>query len=184
MAVVESSPYGQSGLGRGEDCVELTAPPAVFIQHLRAYSRSEHEHFLRLIYRKNVRGDRLRKYAATGAHQGVWYSAFSRDDVCAGRCPRLLRPGDKGWQLPRPISRPFKACTNIKRARVVSHPAAVPVTIYVPAPSGPPPKKVRRLEVETLSLRQPIQVIEIVDDTPVDAPPIEVASFLTRAPPE
>ena len=166
--------------------MELTPPPAVFIQRSRAYTEREHEHFLRSvhnsIYSRNVRGDRLYKYAATATHLGGWFSAFSRHDIEAGCCPRLLRPGDKGWQLPRPIGRPFQACAEIKRARVGAHTMAVPPTIYVPAPGGPPPKKLRRLEVQTLSLRPPRQVIEIVDDPSLDTPPPEVASFSKRAP--
>ena len=184
VAVVESSPYGQSELGRGKDCVELTAQHAVFIQRSRAYSRSEHEHFLRSIFRKNHLGDKVQKCAATGVHRGSWYSAFSRDDVRAGRCPRRLMPGGVGFQLPRPISRPFAPCTVVKRARVVSHTEAVPVTIYVPAPCGPPAKKVRKLEVETVSVSPPIHLIEIVDDTPALTPPMEVASPSTPARPE
>ena len=182
MAVVEPPLCAPSGLGLGENGVELTSPPAVFIQRSRAYSKLEHEHFLRSIYSHNVRGDRLYKYAATETHRGGWFSAFSRDALSAGRCPRLLRPGDKGWQQPRPIGRPFKACAEIKRARVVSHTVAVPPTIYVPTPCGPPPKKVRRLEVQTLSLCPPRQVIEIVDDPSLDTPPPEGASFSTRSP--
>ena len=114
MAVVEPFPSALSGLGPSEDCVELTPRPVVFIQRSRAYTQQEHEHFLRSvhdsIYSRNVRGDRLYKYATTETHRGGWFSAFSRQDIETGRCPRLQRPGDQGWQLPRPIGRPFSVC--------------------------------------------------------------------------
>ena len=67
---------------------------------------------------------------------------------------------------------------------MVSHTAVLPVSIYVPTPGGPPPKKVRRLQVETFSLRQPIHVIEIVDDTPMVSSPVELASSSLQATPE
>jgi len=184
VAVVEPFPSAMSGLGPSKDCVELTLLPAVFIQRSRAYTQQEHEHFLRSvhdsIYSRNVRGDRLYKYATTETHRGGWFSAFSRQDIETGRCPRLLRPGDQGWQLPRPIGRPFRAVPEVKRARMQAHTMAVPPTIYVPTPGGPPPKKIRRLEVQTLSLRPPPRVIEIPDTPPT--PPPEGASSSTRVP--
>lgn len=67
---------------------------------------------------------------------------------------------------------------------MVSHTEAVPVTIYVPAPCGPPAKKVRKLEVETVSVSPPIHVIKIANDTPSLTPPMEVASPSTPARPE
>ena len=186
MAVVEPFPSAMSGLGPSKDCVESTLRPAVFIQRSRAYTQQEHEHFLRSvhdsIYSRNVRGDRLYKYATTETHRGGWFSAFSRQDIETGRCPRLLRPGDQGWQLPRPIGRPFSAVAEVKRARMRAHTMAVPPTIYVPTPGGPPPKKIRRLEVQTLSLRPPPRVIEILDTPPLDTPPPEGASSSKRAP--
>ena len=67
---------------------------------------------------------------------------------------------------------------------MVSHTEAVPVTIYVPAPGGPPAKKVRKLEFETVSASPPIHVIEIADDTPGMTSPMEVASHSAPDTPE
>ena len=89
-----------------------------------------------------------------------------------------------GVLLSRPISWPFAPCTEVKRARVVSHTEPVPVTIYGRTPGGPPAKKVRKLEVETESLSVPIHVIKIADDTPVSTTPMAVASPSTPARPE
>ena len=105
------------------------------------------------------------------------------DDVCAGRCPLRLQPGDVGFQLPRAIGMPFARCTEVKRARVVSHTEPVPVTIYVRTPGGSPAKKVRKLEVETASLCRLIHVIKIADDTTVLPTPTGVATLPTPATP-
>ena len=131
------------------------------------------------MYRNDDHRDSLHKYAATGSQRGGWYSNFSMEDVREGRCPCRLQPGDVGFRLPRATGKPFARRTVVKRARVVSHTEPVPVTIYVPTSGGQPPKKVRKLEIETASLCEPVHVIVIAHCTSLVTTPTGVATLPT-----